>query len=54
MAKAAIKVGTVKIDPTKRKMGDLELQVYLREKKRGCGAHGAGDKPRQNTVRNYE
>jgi hypothetical protein len=31
---------TLKFDPTKRKMFPEELEVYLREKSRGCGIHG--------------
>jgi hypothetical protein len=30
----------VKLDPTRRKMSPEELEVYLREKSRGCGIHG--------------
>jgi len=30
----------IKVDPTKRKMPPEELQVYLRESRRGTGIHG--------------
>lgn len=30
----------IKTDPTRRKMGEEELRMYLRERSRGCGTHG--------------
>jgi hypothetical protein len=37
----------------KRKMPPEELQLYMRERSRGNGIHGARQKPREKSPRNW-
>jgi len=37
----------------KRKMPAEELQLYMREKSRGSGIHGARSKPREKSPRDW-
>ena len=38
----------------KRKMPPEELAVFMRERSRGCGTHGAGKKPRDRRVSDWD
>lgn len=51
--KAALADFNSRLNGGARKMPAEELQMFLRERSRGCGAHGR-KQTRQNTVRSWD